>query len=50
MAFFSDLVEYSLQMKTDAWARLSDRTLKIIREERRQVVLDVKVGMDDGVK
>ena len=27
-----------------------ERALKVIREERRQVVLDVKVGMDDGVK
>lgn len=27
-----------------------DRALKVIREEKRQVVLDVKVGMDDGEK
>ena len=27
-----------------------DRALKVIRDERRQVLLDVKIGMDDGEK
>jgi len=27
-----------------------DRSVKVIREERRQVLLDVKIGMDDGEK
>ena len=27
-----------------------ERALKVISEEKRQVLLDVKVGMDDGEK
>ncbi|MCH2250404.1 MAG: hypothetical protein MK042_11470, partial [Cognatishimia sp.] len=27
-----------------------ERALKVIREEKRQVLLDVQVGMDDGEK
>ena len=27
-----------------------ERALKVIREEKRQVLLDVKIGMDDGEK
>jgi len=27
-----------------------ERAIKVIREEKRQVLLDVKVGMDDGEK
>ena len=28
MAFFSDLIKYGLQMNIDAWATLSDSTLR----------------------
>lgn len=39
----------SVELAEDLPAALA-RAVKIIREERRQVVLDVKIGMDDGEK
>ena len=39
----------TIELAEDLPAAL-DRALKVIREEKRQVLLDVKIGMDDGEK